>query len=42
MVLYELYVYNILTEDERKKLFDHIIDNDFIFYALILIDNTHG
>ena len=33
--------YNILTEDQQKKLFDIIIDNDFIFYALILIDNTN-
>ena len=33
--------YNILTEDQRKKLFDIIIDNDFLFYALILIDNTN-
>ena len=32
--------YNILTEEQREKLFNVIIDNDFIFYALILIDNT--
>ena len=33
--------YNILTEEQREKLFNVIIDNDFIFYALILIDNTN-
>jgi hypothetical protein len=31
--------YNVST-DQRKSMFDIIIDNDFILYALILIDNT--
>ena len=39
---YQNYMfYNILTEDQQKKLLDIIIDNNFIFYALILIDNTN-
>ena len=32
--------YNISTEDQRKSMFDIIIDNDFILYTLILNDNT--
>ena len=32
--------YNILTEEQREKLFNIIINNDFIFRALILIDNN--
>ena len=32
--------YNILTEEQRESLFNVIINNDFIFRALILIDST--